>query len=269
MVARGYGPVVALTAEQPSWPGAAPTGLARLLAGPVREARVVGVHPTCVYLLVGAQLVAVETADAVGLPCAVRLGVDAELRPFRAVRRETPALVGDARIAIGSMAVPVIRWWAPRRSRPGTDPTRIDALARALAAYPCAVPVDLPASDLLGLGPGLTPAGDDVLAGMLVATHRDPVVGAALAGSVLATAGAGTTALSAALLRLAAMGHGIPALLDLADVLAGHGPAAQLPATLSRLRAVGHTSGVALAWGLLRGARSVTCSPAIGEGVLA
>ncbi len=269
MVGRGYGPVVALTAEQPSWPGAAPTGLAPLLAGPVHEGRVIGVHPTCVYLLVDAQLVAVETADAVGLPCAVRLGVDARLCPFRGVRRETPVSVGRARIAVGPVTVPVVRWWTPRRSRAGKDPVRIDALARALTAYPCAVPVDLPPFDLLGLGPGLTPAGDDVLAGMLVATHHDPVIGTALASSVLPTADVRTTALSAALLNLAATGQGIPALLDLADVVAGHGPATLLPGALGRLLAVGHTSGVALAWGLLRGARSVTCSPAMDEGVLA
>jgi hypothetical protein len=57
-------------------PGAASAAVRDLLAGPARRGRVLGVHPACVYVRVDDEMVAVETADGLGLPCAVRLGVD-------------------------------------------------------------------------------------------------------------------------------------------------------------------------------------------------
>ena len=100
---------------------------------------------------------------------------------------------------------------------------------------------------LLGRGPGLTPSGDDALAGALLVSHA---LGAAapLAGAVRARLGA-TTAVSAALLDAAADGfaaHDVVRLVDAA--LAGDGAtvAAALPAVL----ALGHTSGRDLVTGV-------------------
>ena len=53
----------------------ASTAVRDLLVAPARAGRVVGVHPTCVYVSLaadsdtGPDLVALETADALGLPC--------------------------------------------------------------------------------------------------------------------------------------------------------------------------------------------------------
>lgn len=246
-------------------PGAASTAVRDLVAAPARAGRVVGVHPACVYVSLAADsgtgtgLVALETADALGLPCSVRLGVDRSARPFADVRAGDVALVGSGHVVTGLLSVTVVRWWEPRRPRPGAGPIpdRIRLLTRLLAGHPSPVPVGGSVQDLLGLGPGLTPAGDDVLAGLLVALHgRDDLRGP-VADEISRLATSRTTALSAALLRHAAAGAALPAVLDVADALAGHGGDDDLPAALARLVAVGSSSGTALAHGLLRGARTV------------
>ena len=94
-------------------------------------------------------------------------------------------------------------------------------------------------AELIGRGPGLTPEGDDVVAGMAgvlaTAGRHDEV--AALLGVDLRRR---TTALSATLLELAARGLGPE---PLQAVLAGDAGA------LPRLVAIGHTSGCAYARG--------------------
>lgn len=247
----------------PVLPGAASTLLRPLLLGPRTSGRVVGVHPACVYVLaVRGDLVAVESGDGLGMPCAVRLGVDRGARPFVHVRQGDPAVLGEGAVRAGPLEVRVGRWWAPRAPRPpaaaGNPHARAARLAGLLSGRPAPVPVAAPVGDLLGLGPGLTPAGDDLVAGLLVALHhhadlRDPV-----AAEVARLATARTTALSAALLHHAATGLALPAVTALADALAGHGPETGVEGALHRLLAVGSTSGAALAHGLLRGARTVT-----------
>jgi len=251
----------------PTLPGAATTALRGLLRGPVTPARVVGVHPTCVYAVAADDLVAIETSDALGLPCAVRLGADRSRRPFAGVRPGDRAVVGDGRVVAGGLTVPVVRWWSPPHARPGSVVrTRVESLAQLLGAHPVPVPVDGSVADLLGLGPGLTPVGDDVLAGVLVAVHHREDLRRPLADEVARLAPGRTTTLSAALLRHAADGAALPAVLGVADALTGHGSDVDLVTALRRLLAVGHSSGAALAHGLLRGARTVAATT---EGVAA
>jgi len=248
----------------PSLPAAAPLPARDLLADPSRTGQVVGVHPTCVYVVTDPPeplVVAVETADALGLPCALRLGLDRRHRPFSGVSAGDPARVGERRVEVGPLTVRVARWWAPPVVRPprGGAPRWAD-LAGLLRDVPPPVDLDgrrdLDPLDLLGRGPGLTPAGDDVLAGWLLAVHHDAAARDGLLPVVAAAPGA-TTALSATLIGEAAAGRGIPAALALADALAGHGEPRGVGAALDRLLRVGHTSGAALAHGLLRGARLV------------
>jgi hypothetical protein len=243
-------------------PGAASAAVRDLLAGPARRGRVLGVHPACVYVRVDDEMVAVETADGLGLPCAVRLGVDRSFGCFRHVRHDDDAVVGDGLLRAGPVTVRVARWWPPRPPRPpaaGPPPAgRLAVVADLLAAHPVPVPVDAPFGELLGLGPGLTPAGDDVRAGLIVALHHHPRRRAPLAAAVTRLAPRRTTALSAALLRHAAAGRALPAVMDVADHLAGHGPSGDAERVVGRLLAVGSSSGAALAHGLLRGARTVT-----------
>ena len=248
----------------PSLPAAAPLPARDLLAGPLRTGRVVGMHPSCVYVVTDPaepRLVAVETADALGLPCALRLGLDRGDRPFAGVSPGDRARVGEDRVEAGPLTLRVVRWWAPPVVRPPSGgPPRWPDLAELLRDVPA--PVDLdghPDADphaLLGRGPGLTPAGDDVLAGWLLAVHHDPAARDRLLPVVAAAPGA-TSALAATLLEDAAGGRGIPAAVAVAEALGGHGSAGDLRSALDRLLRVGHSSGAALAHGLLRGAREV------------
>ena len=114
---------------------------------------------------------------------------------------------------------------------------------------------------LLGRGPGLTPAGDDVLMGLLAVLHwqarlgvlpQEPV--AHLSAAVLAAAPHQTTRLSTRLLVHAATGILYAPALALGTALLAGDPAA-VPAPAHRLCAIGHTSGADLAHGLLIGTR--------------
>jgi len=107
---------------------------------------------------------------------------------------------------------------------------------------------------LLGLGPGLTPSGDDVLGGALVALHllglddlRDRI------WSVLRPAAwSRTNEISRAHLAAAAAGYGSAALHALlADVITGNATA--LEAKIATVAATGHSSG----WDALAGAMVV------------
>jgi hypothetical protein len=107
------------------------------------------------------------------------------------------------------------------------------------------------AGRLLGRGPGLTPEGDDLLAGTAAAlAAARPGAGRLRAALVPGDADRRTTALGATLLRLAAGG--------LAPEPAGRllqpGPAGERdwPAALRRLTRLGHGSG--LAWAAAIGA---------------
>ncbi len=236
----------------------------RLVTGPVRRGRVLGAFPRAVYVALGAEVVAVVAADGLRLPVALVLEDPA---PLPAVRPGTPALVGDGAVAVGGMRVTVTTWWDPRPQVGPVGPGAVEEARAALAGSPSAVAGHLPAlaaalgsagadaaaERLVGLGPGLTPAGDDVLAGALAALHL-------LGGPPLRVRAAGrTTTLSAALLACAARGEVLAQAATLLRALGGDG--APAPAALALAR-VGHTSGRDLAAGLLLGATASAAVPA-------
>ena len=103
---------------------------------------------------------------------------------------------------------------------------------------------------LIGLGPGLTPSGDDLIGGLLIAfaalgqlDTRDRVWRAVAPALAL-----GTSPLSAAHLRAAAEGFGAAAVHDLlADLLSGR--ADRLADHLDAIDGIGHCSG----WDALAG----------------
>ncbi len=127
--------------------------------------------------------------------------------------------------------------------------------ARASAQAVSATAVRCAAIDLLGLGTGSTPSGDDLVAGALVSMLRlrpelAPGLGV-LADQVATAALTRTTPVSAALLRWAATGEAVPELLALVDALGrGQDPAAPT----ARLLRIGHSSGRDLAHGVALGA---------------
>ncbi|MEK6711889.1 MAG: DUF2877 domain-containing protein [Nitrospinota bacterium] len=107
------------------------------------------------------------------------------------------------------------------------------------------------AKALIGLGPGLTPSGDDCLGGALVALRALGEGRAAdrLAAWALPLAEGRTGKISLAHLRCAAAGEGASALHEALAALCVPG-AAGLPEALDAIHAIGHTSG----WDALAGA---------------
>lgn len=144
-----------------------------------------------------------------------------------------PAATPLIRMAMGGIG-PLTAWLERRFADPVADP-----------------PVPVPALDvLLGLGPGLTPSGDDFLGGLLVTLRH---VGAhkiarSLAWEVLPRAGQRTNEISRAHLAAAAKGEGLAPLHDLLARL-GTAGAFRGGACLSAIDAIGHTSG----WDALAG----------------
>jgi hypothetical protein len=129
--------------------------------------------------------------------------------------------------------------------------TRIGGLRAWLGACPSPRTPEPPPVDLLGLGPGLTPSGDDALCGALVALRAVGWTGAAdrLSRAVARAAPAATSPLSGAFLRAAAEGLGAePLHALLCAALAGRSGA--LSGSLEALDRIGHTSG----WDALAGA---------------
>lgn len=259
-----------------SLPAAGSTLTPAVLRGPEREAVVVGAHRLGLYLLVDGVVLPVVPSDAVALPTAVRLGARSSSLPGSSGSGGSPwgveagdrVTVGGGRVVLPGADVVVVRTWRPARVRrlaaraacPGDRATVAALLAAACAdvepwlAPATAAVLESPrpgvdaVADLVGRGPGLTPSGDDALAGALLVAHalRAP---RALADAVRARLGA-TTAVSAALLGAAGDGfaaHPVVALVD--AVLVGHvdATARALPDVL----ALGHTSGRDLVSGVL------------------
>lgn len=254
----------------PRVPVAASGLLAEVLDGPPVDALIVASGRLAAYLTHpargGDRVVAVvsrrATCPASGLVLPDhRAPVD--LLPVGARVR-----LGDGSLRAPSHRLVVGRWFlpspAPRRGAPD-----LDAIARAraaLAARPVAPEVALARRDgataadellrgdddraaellvgLLGRGPGLTPTGDDVVAGVLLACRAvlEPERLDRLGRSVLAGARLATTVVSRGMLADAAAGW-CPDVVarGLAGLLAPR--AAGGDAAVADLLRVGHTSG--------------------------
>ena len=115
-------------------------------------------------------------------------------------------------------------------------------------------------AELIGLGPGLTPEGDDVVAGVAAVVAAGPWPEALREAWLGALLGVDlrrrTTALSATLLELGASGMGPEPL----QALVGGRMAA-----LDRLLRVGHTSGRAYAFGAAVALSCVTAGLHLGD----
>ena len=108
-----------------------------------------------------------------------------------------------------------------------------------------------PVQGLIGLGPGLTPSGDDFLVGALATLDAVGAIDAhaALATAVASAAPGATSALSACFLHAAAAGHvGEPLHRAVATLLTGDGDAA-----VAAVADIGHSSG----WDMLAGIATV------------
>lgn len=260
---------------------AASTALRSVLAGPRQPADWLGVSTSAVYLQTAGRLgvLAILAYDAVRLPCGLLLPRTSAEMPLTALVPPWPAIaactVGGGAVSWAGPGGPVeikpVRQWAPARVPPGVVVPA--AVARVVAALPDPTSAGVDrvllsglgeagqaslVPRLLGRGPGLTPSGDDVLAGFLIGSRAFGLDGAGLRREVSRRAPDSTTALSAALLWHAIQGECIGQAAALAGVLSGRG--VPEPA-VDNLLAVGHTSGAALAWGLTVAAERACAMP--------
>lgn len=205
------------------------------------------------------------------LPATVRPGMEARLADKRLAVGTVSLQVAGARVWDGERpSVPVID-----RSVLERDLVWMRALAGVADPAICRRTATLGAAlrhgdepvlrdavrGLIGLGPGLTPAGDDVLCGVMVGLHvlrrrmkhggelpakavgydsgRYGGAADALSRTVMEEMGGRTTALSQTLLFWAARGLAVQPLLDVLWTLGSREPVEGVDALL----AIGHTSG--------------------------
>jgi Protein of unknown function (DUF2877) len=244
---------------------AASSCLRSALAGPGRPATWLGVTPAALYLrTAGTGVVALLAHDAVRLPCALVLPTTAaELPLIWFAAGSGDAVLGDGQLAWTGPAGPVVvrsvREWSPAKVSLDQPAARVLAALRDALPDPAVLGIDGALLDdlitkpaaavagLLGRGPGLTPAGDDVLAGFVLGA-RAFGLDASLVRAAISVAPARTTALSAALLSHALSG-------ECGDEVAA-AVADPSDAVVGRLLRIGHTSGAALAVGLTTAARA-------------
>ena len=207
----------------------------RLAAAPDGPRQVVHATATAIYVDLDGWALGLVSAAATRVPCALwstLAGLDV-LEPVASVR--------GGRLVVGDRTIRVTRLVDPRATRVGRHG------APALRQPPpMTSALDLPSDGrlteahldrLLGRGPGLTPLGDDVLAGWLTACVALGRPDDQLAAAVRRRLGV-TTLLSATLLDCAVRGEALPQLADwLAD---------PTDATADALLAVGATSGAGL-----------------------
>jgi len=206
-------------------------------------------------------------------------------REDRTAGREDGAWVGNGRVLACGMDVQVRRWWDPSpvvgplsrgrlehgvaslarvysaaEYRPGLDGHDAPAaLAARCAAGDLASAVEI-AESLVGLGPGLTPSGDSMISGLLLALR---LLGGATPGGTKAVwladwlgaavtcyAEQRTTALAATLLHCAARGQAAEEVSAVLRAFAGQKP---VEPAARRLLTAGRATGAELTWGLIAG----------------
>ncbi|SEC69222.1 Protein of unknown function [Nocardioides exalbidus] len=191
---------------------------------------------TALYVDLDGWCLGLVSSSATRVPCALWSTLD-DLTPLAG----RPVVVCDGTLLVGDLDVRVGRLVDPRVTRVGRhgDP-------RSEPVIPMTSGVDLPADGrltgpdldrLVGRGPGLTPLGDDVVAGWLVTRAALGRPDDAVVDGARHRLGA-TTLLSATLLDCAIRGEALPPL--------AHWLAAPSEATARALLAVGATSGAGL-----------------------
>jgi Protein of unknown function (DUF2877) len=226
--------------------------LAPLVDGPTRPCTVIAATSVSWHVHIDATgrleqepevaLISMQLPRAERLPCSLLVDTPPRIRVGDRGR------IGRGLVRLGSLDATPARWFRPARPR-------ILALTTFLAGcrdLPMIEPDDIGLAhctlgrptELLGRGPGLTPAGDDVLAARLVVRHA---LGAPAPGWLPSSLSALTTPLSAQLLRCAVRGFCCDRLASLMWALdRGDDPTE----AARRLSALGGTTGMAMLMGL-------------------
>jgi hypothetical protein len=249
------------------------------------------------------KVIAISAPDDVRLPNAIITGIplgSSAAIPARAakatkatemIESSDSAEAGGGWVRVGGLCVQARRWWDPSPVFGPLSSGRLDrgaavlsrvcrqlppgpALAdhdgtRALAA--CCANGDLAgaveqAERLVGLGPGVVPAGDSVLCGLLLALR---LLGGAIAGgsravwladwlsaAVTSYASERTTPLAASLLHCAARGQATAEAAAVLQGVAGEDPVEPAARRLLTARAAAALGAADLTWGMVAGCRA-------------
>jgi hypothetical protein len=262
------------TAGTITHPVVASTGVRDLLYGSVRRGIVLGSSAKAAWVDVGGECLVIEGPSGARLPNAIAAGTPLPQPPAGGFLR-----IGEGRVGSDTTDLEVVRWFDPKprlgalsrrdlaRHAAGLD--RVAAgplgaeLERALTRRNRQEAIEV-GSLLIGRGSGLTPAGDDVLAGALaamvtlgdaIADRSAPGLVALVEPAVLELARARTTLLSATLLRHACAGRVAGPVGSLLVALAA---GTRVEEELRSVERLGHSSGAALAAGTLIAVRALT-----------
>ncbi len=185
------------------------------------------------------------------------------------------------RVDLGRPAVAIawqVAWRAlERRRRRDRDPLLrpVHDRGRALAEASRALDLDRATAatrGLIGCGPGLTPAGDDLIVGFLAGLFASRGDGPAkrrllhALGAAVAAAVANTGEISRAYLEHATLGRVAEPLARLVGAIGAGLPAAEVERATDQALEVGHTSGGDGVFGLLLGLRAWSSAREPGHG---
>lgn len=256
------GTIASASVERLRLPVAGCEAVRATVAGGPQSAEVIGTPRGAVYLrCADGTVLALLAPGAARLPLGLVTGDETTLDRL-AERADQPVQVGAGEIRLGTTTAAVVRWWSPRliglAARPATRiraevPPELVPVRNAVLDLAAAVVehdhagTTQAAGQLAGWGPGLTPAGDDVLLGLgsTLTCFEHP-----LAGLFAPLVDGRTTDLAAALIGHAANGEYVD---EVAAVLAAAAGDGDLRRAVVRLRAVGQSSGPALLLGVAIG----------------
>jgi hypothetical protein len=248
----------------PAW---ASTAVGELVCGRGQDTTVLASTRMAAYLSVpepgsSTPVIALLNQGAVRLPIGVTVAAEELPEAGSTVR------IGDGSIVAHDHTWRPVRWWDPRPHLAVDDlfwhgskllevledePPCLFGLPLAdalVVAGALAAGDKGPALEVIGLGPGLTPAADDVVAGALAVLALCGRLHDLVRVAVDLHASTHTTALSAALLAAAGKGQVIPQAAAVLNVLATGGQLVRLTSATAELFSVGATSGHDLCAGM-------------------
>lgn len=251
---------------------AASLGVAEYLEGPRRSAYSLGTSSHTAWFDVGGDVIVLGDSTVVRQANSVVIAGGVAGAVLTAAGESVH--VGEGEVAVGPHRVGIARWWDPHPTLSVTSPDVIPLFLSAAAAI--VPPVDAEplqaalesgdptrivatATPYIGRGTGLTPTGDDLVTGAFGAYRLiGEARGVSNNGAVLDRVAAGldetltvTTSFSASVVRHALAGRVAAPVAQTLRALIGRAP---LDDAFEALLRVGHTSGRALAQGVLIGA---------------
>ena len=208
--------------------------LSPFLTQPCSDLEILGSSSSLIWLAVDGHFLTIQrsTPDSqLALPTSVFWAGTDPLTPLT----EAQISLRDGRLALDDAPLQISRWWRPPRA----------PLLHLSTTFTPAPKIDR----LLGLGLGLTPEGDDLLAGWLIAarTIGHPEFNEVRA-QIVSKASMSTTAFSATLLEYAGHGYGIEPVINYLKACLQDSKRARM--SRRRLAQVGNSSGEALAIGV-------------------